>query len=42
VTHTGAADKITEMGWDYVFRINQTASEYFKGVLSFLKEVAKP
>jgi branched-chain amino acid transport system substrate-binding protein len=35
VTHTGAADNITEMGWDYVFRINQPASEYFKGLLSF-------
>ena len=42
VTHTGAADNITEMGWNYVFRLNQPASEYFKGLLSFLKEVAKP
>ncbi|MGC8659844.1 MAG: ABC transporter substrate-binding protein [Desulfomonilaceae bacterium] len=42
VTHTGAADNITEMGWNYVFRINQASSEYFSGVLSFLKNVAKP
>lgn len=42
VSHTGAADNITEMGWNYVFRINQPASEYFKGLLSFLKEVVKP
>jgi branched-chain amino acid transport system substrate-binding protein len=42
VTHTGAADNITEMRWDYVFRINQPASEYFKGALSFMQEVAKP
>ena len=42
VTHTGAADNITEMGWNYVFRINQASSEYFSGVLSFLKDVAKP
>ena len=42
VTHTGAADNITEMGWDYVSRVNQASSEYFKGVLSFLKDVAKP
>jgi len=42
VTHTGAADNITEMGWDYVFRINQPAGEYFKGLLSFLGEVVKP
>ncbi len=42
VTHTGAADSITEMGWDWVFRINQPASEYFKGALSFLEQVVKP
>jgi branched-chain amino acid transport system substrate-binding protein len=41
-THTGAADSITEKHWDYVFRINQPASEYFKGVLSFMTQVAKP
>ncbi len=41
-THTGAADSITEKHWDYVFRINQPASEYFKGLLTFMAQVAKP
>ncbi len=39
---TGSADKITEQGWNYVFRINPPVSEYPKGLESFLKEVAKP
>ena len=38
---TGSADDITEKGYDYVFRINQVASEYANAVESFLKEVAK-
>lgn len=38
---TGSADDITEKGYDYVFRINQFASEYPNAVESFLKEVAK-
>lgn len=38
---TGSADDITEKGYDYVFRINQVASEYPNAVESFLKEVAK-
>jgi len=42
VVHTGAADSITESQWDCVFRINQPTSEYFKGLLSFMKHVAKP
>lgn len=42
VAHTGAADSITEKHRDYVFRINQPTSEYFKGLLSFMKHVAKP
>jgi branched-chain amino acid transport system substrate-binding protein len=42
ISHTGAADEITEKGWEWVFRINQPASEYFKGLVSFLQEVAKP
>jgi branched-chain amino acid transport system substrate-binding protein len=37
---TGSADDITEKGYDYVFRINQVASEYPNAVESFLKEVA--
>jgi branched-chain amino acid transport system substrate-binding protein len=38
---TGSADDITEKGYNYVFRINQFASEYPNAVESFLKEVAK-
>jgi len=38
---TGSADDITEKGYDYIFRINQFASEYPNAVESFLKEVAK-
>ena len=38
---TGAADDVTEKGYDYVFRINQTASEYPNAVKSFLQGVAK-
>jgi len=40
--HTGAADSITEQHWNYIFRINQPTSEYFKGLLTFMTEVAKP
>jgi len=39
---TGSADKITEQGWNYVFRICPPVSEYPKGVNSFLEEVVKP
>ena len=39
---TGSADMITEMGWDYVFRLNQPLSEYSKTLIEFLQEVLKP
>ena len=39
---TGSADMITEMGWDYVFRLNQPVSEYSKTLVEFLQEVLKP
>ena len=39
---TGSADKITEQGWQYVFRLNPPVSEYPKALNSFLKEVVKP
>ncbi|MBW1711929.1 MAG: ABC transporter substrate-binding protein [Deltaproteobacteria bacterium] len=42
VVNTGSADKITEQGWDYIFRINPPVSEYPKGLSSFLTGVAKP
>ncbi len=38
----GAADKITQQGWDYVFRMNPPASEYPSGFKEFLKEVGLP
>jgi branched-chain amino acid transport system substrate-binding protein len=40
--NTASADKITEQGWDYVFRLNPPVSEYASGLESFLKEVIKP
>jgi branched-chain amino acid transport system substrate-binding protein len=42
VVNTGSADKITEQGWDYIFRLNPPVSEYPKGLKSFLEEVVKP
>lgn len=42
VVNTGSADKITEQGWKYIFRLNPPVSEYPKGLASFLTEVAKP
>jgi branched-chain amino acid transport system substrate-binding protein len=40
--NTGSADKITEQGWNYIFRLNPPVSEYSKAAESFLTEVAKP
>lgn len=42
VVNTGSADNITEMGWDYVFRLNPPVSEYPEGLKGFLEEVVKP
>jgi branched-chain amino acid transport system substrate-binding protein len=42
VVTTGSADKITESGWDYIFRIKAPVSEYPKALNSFLQEVVKP
>jgi branched-chain amino acid transport system substrate-binding protein len=39
---TGSADKITEQGWDNVFRINPPVSEYPKALNSFLRDIVKP
>jgi len=39
---TGSADIITEMGWDYVFRLNQPVSEYSQTLVDFLQDVMKP
>lgn len=40
--NTGAADIITEQGWNYVFRLNPPVSEYSEAAETFLKEIAKP
>ena len=39
---TGAADKITQEGWKYVYRLNPPASLYNMGVFGFFENVAKP
>jgi branched-chain amino acid transport system substrate-binding protein len=39
---TGAADEITELGADYVFRLNQPVSEYARALTEFLQHVVKP
>lgn len=40
--NTGSADKITEQGWNFVFRLNPPVSEYDNAAQTFYKEVAKP
>lgn len=40
VVNTGSADKITEQGWEYIFRINPPVSEYPGTFKAFAKEVA--
>jgi branched-chain amino acid transport system substrate-binding protein len=40
--NTGSADKITEQGWDYIFRLNPPASKYSASVDELLAEVIKP
>ncbi len=35
-------DRITEQGWDYVFRLTPPLKEYGNGLLWFLTEVVKP
>ncbi len=42
LVNTGAADSITEQGWDNVFRLNPPSSEYVAGAMSFLSEVVQP
>lgn len=39
--NTASADKITEQGWDYIFRLNPPTSEYERGFESFCREVAQ-
>lgn len=40
LVNTGSADRITEQGWNYIFRLNPPVSEYPKAFASFLEEVA--
>jgi len=42
LVNTGSADKITEQGWDYVFRLNPPVSAYPEALESFLTAVVKP
>ena len=42
LVNTGSDDKITQSGWDYIFRLNPPVSDYPKGLESFLTEVVKP
>jgi branched-chain amino acid transport system substrate-binding protein len=39
---TGAADEITELGAEYVFRLNQPVSEYARPLTEFLQQVVQP
>jgi branched-chain amino acid transport system substrate-binding protein len=41
LVNTGSADKITEQGWEYIFRLNPAVSEYPGAFASFVKEVGK-
>ncbi len=40
LVNTGSADRITERGWNYIFRLNPPVSEYPKAFGSFLETVA--
>lgn len=39
LVNTGSADKITEQGWNYIFRLNPPVSEYPGGFASFIETV---
>jgi branched-chain amino acid transport system substrate-binding protein len=41
LVNTGSADKITEQGWEYIFRLNPPVSEYPGALQSFLAKIAK-
>lgn len=42
VLSTSAADKISQSGWTYIFRVAQPASEFDSGLQEFMKTVVKP
>ncbi|MEA2038280.1 MAG: ABC transporter substrate-binding protein [Thermodesulfobacteriota bacterium] len=41
LVNTASADNITKMGWNYIFRLNPPASEYFNALVSFLAKVTR-
>ena len=41
LVNTASADKITEQGWEYIFRINSPVSEHSRALVSFLTKVAR-
>ena len=41
LVNTASADKITEKGWNYIFRLNPPVSEHHRALTSFLKRVAR-
>lgn len=41
LVNSASEDRITERGWEYVFRLNPPVSEHPKTLGSFLKTVAK-
>ncbi len=40
LVNSASADKITEQGWEYIFRLNQPASERLDAVAAFISTVA--
>lgn len=42
VISTGSADKITQQGWKYVYRIGPPVSDYPRGMLDFWETVVHP
>ncbi len=42
LVNTGADNKITAQGWEYVFRLNPPGSDYPEALESFLSEIVKP
>ena len=42
LVNTASADKITESGWDYIFRLNPPVSHYADAITTLLAEKIKP
>jgi branched-chain amino acid transport system substrate-binding protein len=40
LVNSASADKITEQNWDFIFRLNQPASEHLEALASFINKVA--